>query len=70
MRLEVVGNGSADWQSAVSRIGNPQGVTRSTARGSSANPAEYHSATPQTASLRYGLELPASSNRTQQGRDP
>ena len=41
-------NRSADWQSAVSRIGNPQGF------GRIQRVADYQSATQQVANLRYG----------------
>ena len=43
--------GSAGWQSAVSRIGNPQAALQELA------PADYQSATQQVANLRYGFHI-------------
>jgi hypothetical protein len=54
VRLMVAGTCSAEWQSAVSRIGNPQRLVSSCAQGLFHAPAECHSAKQQSATLRYG----------------
>jgi len=47
--------GSADWQSAVSRIGNPRRAGFASWFGWIARPAEYHSAIQQNTILRYNI---------------
>ncbi len=46
---------SADWQSAVSPIGNRQSVRKVVTRGNCGDHAECHSAIQQIANLRYGI---------------